>query len=417
MAHPRRSARLGLTVSTCTPPPADDSPRALRAAKRRRLSGPPPALPLGSIAMPGSAASPIRAKRSSTPPRSPLSSPPLSPVKPKKENVIQVPLRRSPRHAKPRVSPRRAHLPPPVLPPLPAKRKRSPKKPKVEVEVVESTPSPIQLDPVEPSPPPPAPPAPPPPPAPDYQYAFEPQPYHHNEYHFQPPRRERDSLKLWKTACRIRVDTLQVPCLLPRLQKRYTPLTIRDLVAQEADDYFLRHGYPKPLSAVTVAKMSSDEEDWSEYESELSDDDDDEEDDDDDPRPPKKLRPAEDDDEDDEDADGDVDPEAYAHDPSFNAELSSAIHDGRRTLRAPQAKPRGGVGAHLGAFYVPLDNPKDTPPHMSPSPPPSPPPQPQPPRTYQYPYQYPYPYTYHDPTLPVPPPRLSTIPALNLKNR
>ncbi|RDB25635.1 hypothetical protein Hypma_006146 [Hypsizygus marmoreus] len=75
---------------------------------------------------------------------------------------------------------------------------------------------------------------------------------------------------VWKTACKTRVW---------ELQRRYSPLTIRDLVAQEADDYFLRFGYPKVWNVSREAEGGDGDEegeDWSEYESELSSDDEEE---------------------------------------------------------------------------------------------------------------------------------------------
>ncbi|KAG6843653.1 hypothetical protein H0H87_001962 [Tephrocybe sp. NHM501043] len=274
----------------------------------------------------------------------------------------------------------------------------------------------------------------------------------------QQSRHNRDSFMLWKTACRLRVEYLQ---------RRYTPLTIRDLVAQEADDYFLKHGYPKP-----------DEEDY-----EL--DEDQEEDGCDgkgiyvfdanldvvspgEDRPPKRPRlssssvsltqtpspslhpesqphvPSQEDEEDSEDpdAEGDVDPEAYAHDPSFNAELSSAlaqVQGGRGRARVSEAP-----GGSMGAFYVPmLERERERAPHLdlgedidmeqgrqampsttpatptssptSPNLPPeshTPPPPPLTPARRPSPFFY---QTHESTTLPVPPPRLSTIPVLPLR--
>ncbi|KAG6905404.1 hypothetical protein DXG01_002958 [Tephrocybe rancida] len=73
-------------------------------------------------------------------------------------------------------------------------------------------------------------------------------------------------------------------------QRRYTSITIRYLVAPEADVYFLKHDYPNPWSPVRVqpldgaseldvdffeeatsATRSSSGEDWDDYESETSD--------------------------------------------------------------------------------------------------------------------------------------------------
>ncbi|KAG6839580.1 hypothetical protein C0991_001326 [Blastosporella zonata] len=53
----------------------------------------------------------------------------------------------------------------------------------------------------------------------------------------QASRHTRDGFMPWKTACRLRVEYLK---------RHYSPLTIRHLVAQQAAQYFLKHGYPKP---------------------------------------------------------------------------------------------------------------------------------------------------------------------------
>ncbi|KAG6864438.1 hypothetical protein C0991_009540 [Blastosporella zonata] len=366
----------------------------------------------------------------------------------------------------------------------------------------------------------------------------------HQQQHVQEQqasRHTRDSFMLWKTACRLRVEYLQ---------RRYTPLTIRDLVAQEAAEYFLKHGYPKPWNAVRARRASSssasssasavspdparnhpsdseieldgslgarvrddDGEDWSDYESELSDEDsEDLEFDEGDgdativegcdrdpsdaevrpckrprlsstvtaaleshassscastsssiPTPLPKERDAErphqeDDDSDDPDAEGDLDPDAYAHDPSFNAELSSL---------APRTKTRvrGAETGCMSAFYVPLDGgytqsppplereggvvdyetdgegegeyrgygregerSRDVPPHLNATPVPplptitpdstptngsagTPPPTPT---SFRPSFRASSPYPYNT-TLPVPPPRLATIPVLSLR--
>ncbi|KAG6916491.1 hypothetical protein DXG01_006617 [Tephrocybe rancida] len=280
----------------------------------------------------------------------------------------------------------------------------------------------------------------------------------------QQSRHMRDSFMLWKTACRLRVEYLQ---------RRYTPVTIRDLVAQEASDYFLKHGYPKPWSPVRVQRLdgaseldvedffeeaasaarSSSGEDWSDYESELSDEDEYEYDDEEvegasgaeagekEGEPPRKRvkqdQQQEQDEEDDPDAEGDLDPEAYAHDPSFNAELSLSF--------SPKTRVREAAEGCMGAFYVPpspvFDSPyssdsemdvdmtpgdgtnmvRDPPPHMdldpenapvlehrdgsAGTPPPTP--------SFFRPVTYAPPATT---TLPVPPPRLATIPVMHLRS-
>ncbi|RDB26072.1 hypothetical protein Hypma_006153 [Hypsizygus marmoreus] len=132
---------------------------------------------------------------------------------------------------------------------------------------------------------------------------------------------------VWKTACKTRVW---------ELQRRYSPLTIRDLVAQEADDYFLRFGYPKVwnVSRETEGGDGDEEgEDWSEYESELSSDDEEEW--------GAKRRDDRDGDVDmdgEEDAEGEIDPDAW-HDPSFSVQGETVGVEGG--------------GGMMTAFYVP----------------------------------------------------------------
>ncbi|KAG5349290.1 hypothetical protein C0989_004815 [Termitomyces sp. Mn162] len=448
MLHPplRRSPRLGSSPSPSSSPGSSPArkrahesahdpepaacPRTLRPSKRRRLSGPPapaspPPLPLGSIPMP------LRkpGQRTRSPPE---------PASKRKENSAAVrlvspsfyfaniskTLRRSPRSVRkqtPISDPaplRRGSTKPRPAAPLPARRTRQ--KPfRVHVDAIDDTlPTPSPDDSSSPAiesipahidiPPQPQ------------QCAYEPQSVtedcpapvdidmdmdHLQHQHYstqgspqsplsqehgrgraharqvqQQSRHVRDSFMLWKTACRLRVEYLQ---------SRYTPVTIRDLVAQEADDYFIKHGYPKPWVVARVGGSGgeaevaesecageegeeSDGEDWSDYESELSDEDEYEECEGGGVHARRRVKgydvgahgedvnralgrdedalTSSDSSEDDPDAEGDVDPEAYAHDPSFNAELSSVVGRGG----AARARVRGGAGAHLETFYVPL---------------------------------------------------------------
>ncbi|KAG6907955.1 hypothetical protein DXG01_006743 [Tephrocybe rancida] len=157
----------------------------------------------------------------------------------------------------------------------------------------------------------------------------------------QQSRQMRDSFMLWRTACQLRVEYMQ---------RLYTPTTIRDLVAPEADDYFLKHDYPKPWSTVRVqcldgaseldadffeeamsAMRSSSGEDWGDYENGLSDEDGKY----DDGRSKQGQDQDQDEDEDDPDA----------HDPSFNAKLSLSFLP---KTRVPETEE-----GYMGAFYVP----------------------------------------------------------------
>ncbi|KAF9456851.1 hypothetical protein BDZ94DRAFT_1314761 [Collybia nuda] len=172
----------------------------------------------------------------------------------------------------------------------------------------------------------------------------------------QPLHIEKD-WTLWEVACRLRVW---------EIQKRYTPRTIRSVVAQEANDFYSTHGWRAPphthghthkhghgsgpSSAEGSGSGGSGSEDWSEYESEFSDEDEDEDDEDD-------VGGAGDEWGDDPDAEGEPDPEVFPtfeeDDPSFNAELSSPTRS-----FGPEDGTAVGVGAGpspgmMSAFYVP----------------------------------------------------------------
>ncbi|KAG5642375.1 hypothetical protein DXG03_002950 [Asterophora parasitica] len=63
------------------------------------------------------------------------------------------------------------------------------------------------------------------------------QSYYQQLYPVHAHRRMRWSNRMWANACQTRVETLL---------NRYSHRTIRNFVAQEAEDYFLTHGYPRP---------------------------------------------------------------------------------------------------------------------------------------------------------------------------
>lgn len=219
----------------------------------------------------------------------------------------------------------------------------------------------------------------PPPPDPVY-YNYSPLPPNVHIPMWEEPMPPFDREGLWKTACRVRVW---------EIQRRYSAATIRSVVTQEANDFYVKHGLPRwwggsgiwvggqwvelkvggsreaeaeddhdihadadadvaSCSAVHPSQTtnkadepeSSDGEDWSEYESELSDSDD-------------ALTDAQSGEPgttgDECDAEGELDPEA---DPTYNAELSSPIFG---STSSPCIT--GCPGGQMSSFYVPPSRP------------------------------------------------------------
>ncbi|KAF8885521.1 hypothetical protein BD779DRAFT_678080 [Infundibulicybe gibba] len=178
------------------------------------------------------------------------------------------------------------------------------------------------------------------------QYAMQEQ----NLWYEEPPRLER-GCGVWKMACKLRVWDIR---------RRYTPHTIRSVVAQEADDYFSTTGRPaSPHPSLDTRHgtsradiegalhdhdgifMSEEYYDW-----EIKSDDEDEDEDEDIDGGPTHTSAGEG--EDDPDAEGDLEIDLEAlDDPTFNPGLTS-----------PPASPSelmgvGGRGGEMSAFYVP----------------------------------------------------------------